>query len=101
MADVSMGQRLLLALVRLLTVAVGAVLALVALCGVMALLVVWGARRSWARLTGRPVAPWVLKSDPMAVWRRAAAFGRGVPPRAEPAPARRPAVADVTDVTPK
>lgn len=34
------------------------------------LLAVWGARRLWARLTGRPVSPWVFRVDPRAQWNR-------------------------------
>ncbi|MDR3453233.1 MAG: hypothetical protein P4L96_10585 [Rhodoferax sp.] len=34
------------------------------------LLAVWGVRRLWARLTGRPVSPWVFHVDPRAQWSR-------------------------------
>ena len=34
------------------------------------LLAVWGVRRVWARLTGRPVSPWVFRVDPRAQWSR-------------------------------
>ena len=34
------------------------------------LLAVWGVRRLWARLTGRPVSPWVFRVDPRAQWNR-------------------------------
>lgn len=34
------------------------------------LLAVWFVRRSWARLTGRPVSPWVFRVDPRAQWSR-------------------------------
>ncbi|QHI97348.1 hypothetical protein GT347_04740 [Xylophilus rhododendri] len=106
MPEPTWGQRLLLAVIKLVLVAAGAVFALAALCAVLVLFCVWAVRRTWARLTGRPVAPWVLRTDPMAVWRQASAFRRGAQPAAaetaEQAEARRrfPA-ADVTDVTPK
>lgn len=101
----------MLFVIRLLLVAVGAVFALAVLCGIAVLLLVWAVRRTWARLTGRPVAPWVLKTDPLAVWRQAAAFrrGAGFQPRADgdiasasgAGPGRRRELGDVTDVTPK
>ncbi|WPB55317.1 hypothetical protein [Xylophilus sp. GOD-11R] len=103
MTEPTLLQRLALMVIKLVLVAVGAVLALVVLCGVFVLFCLWAVRRAWARLTGRPVAPWVLHTDPMAVWRRAAQFGRGAaqaPPAREAAPPRRVAE-DVTDVTPK
>lgn len=34
------------------------------------LLAVWSVRRLWARLTGRPVSPWVFRVDPRAQWSR-------------------------------
>lgn len=34
------------------------------------LLAVWAVRRLWARLTGRPVSPWVFRVDPRAQWSR-------------------------------
>ena len=107
MVEASWGQRLLLAMIKLCLVAVGAVLALVVLCGVLVLFCVWALRRGWARLTGRPVAPWVLRTDPMAVWRQAAGFGQ-VPRGTATSPEasgrderRRVPAGDVTDVVPK
>ncbi|MDF1484315.1 hypothetical protein PY257_03830 [Ramlibacter sp. H39-3-26] len=54
---------------RLLFVALATVfvLSLLAALGVVAL--VWGLRVLWARLTGRPMAPWVVRVDPRAGWR--------------------------------
>lgn len=109
MGEVSLLQRLMLMVLRLVLVAVGAVLALAVLCGVMVLFSVWAVKRAWARLTGRPVAPWVLRTDPMAVWRQTAGF-RGRPAASPDSPgASAPAaggglkrsLGDVTDVTPK
>lgn len=34
------------------------------------LLAVWAVQRLWARLTGRPVSPWVFRVDPRAQWNR-------------------------------
>ena len=104
----------MLMVLRLVVVAVGAVLALAVLCGVLALFLVWAVKRTWARLTGRPVAPWVLKTDPLAVWRQTAGFRRGSQGSAPGASAASPgtgagpggagarrSLGEVTDVTPK
>ncbi len=40
------------------------------LAAAVVLLAVWGVRRLWARLTGRPVSPWVFRVDPRAQWNR-------------------------------
>lgn len=111
LGEVSLLQRLMLMVLRLVLVAVGAVLALAVLCGVLVLFMVWGVKRTWARLTGRPVAPWVLRTDPMAVWRQTAGFRRGAGTYAAADSPVSPAhkrslgnvaeVTDVTDVTPK
>ena len=41
-------------------------LSLLAAAAVLAL--VWGLRALWARLTGRPVTPWVMRMDPRTGW---------------------------------
>lgn len=87
---------------RLVLLAAGLVFAVSLLLATALLLIVWGLRRLWARLTGRPVAPFVMRMHPRdgfgAVFRAAT---RGVPPhspRSEgPAPTRQ-ALGDVTDV---
>jgi hypothetical protein len=66
------------------------------------LLAVWALRAGWAKLTGRPVAPFVMHLYPRdgfeQMYRRAAQASRT--PRADAAaPIRR--AADVTDVEPK
>lgn len=94
-------RRVLLVLLQLLLVAVGAVFALAVICGVVALFCVWAVRRGWARLTGRPVTPWVLRTDPMAVWRQAGRFRAGGVVPAETGAKLRTPIGDVTDVTPK
>lgn len=51
---------------------------------VAALLLVaaWMARAGWARLTGRPVTPWVMRFDPRAGFDRFRAAGRAAGPSA-------------------
>lgn len=75
-------------------------LSLVAAAAVLAL--VWGVRALWARLTGRPVTPWVMRMDPRTGWstvyRSTARWTASKPgqPRREGAPAH-----DITDVVPR
>ena len=49
---------------RVVVVAMGVVLFLSLLAAVMVLALVWALRAGWARLTGRPVTPWVMRMDP-------------------------------------
>lgn len=85
---------------RLVLLAAGLVFAASLAVMFLAVLGFWLLRAAWARLTGRPVMPFVMRVDPrsgFAMYRRAA----------EPAPTRRTGtaplarVADVTDVEPK
>ncbi|WP_370679542.1 hypothetical protein [Comamonas sp. GB3 AK4-5] len=53
---------------RIFLLLAGAVF-LVSLLAVASLLaLVWGARALWAKLTGRPVTPWVMPMRPGAAW---------------------------------
>ncbi|QXL85716.1 hypothetical protein [Comamonas sp. NLF-1-9] len=87
---------------RLALIAMGALLFLSLLLAGGILALAWSLRAAWARLTGRPVAPWVMRMDPRhgfsTVYRSTARWtsntasnmGRG---------ARR--LGEVTDVTPR
>ncbi|MDR6861594.1 hypothetical protein [Variovorax guangxiensis] len=55
---------------------------------VMLLVAVWGLRYAWARCTGQPVRPWVMRFDPRHGFDRFRAAGQ---------PAE-PSVADVAGV---
>jgi len=87
---------------RLALVAAAAVLAVCVLFVLAALLCLWGLRRLWARLTGRPVASWHMGFDPGARFQQArqaySAAGKWSPRR--PAESARKAD-DVTDVEPR
>ena len=89
-------------LLRLVLLAAGLVFAaalLVAVCGLLAL---WGVRYAWAKLTGRPVMPFVVRIDPLTGFGRVYRRGQGgMPPQAEPARPERRDLGDVTDVVPK
>lgn len=49
---------------RALVLAMGLVVFLSLLAAALVLGLAWAARATWARLTGRPMAPWVLRVDP-------------------------------------
>ena len=90
-------------LLRVVLVGFALVFAASLLVVVLALAAVWGLRAGWAKLTGRPVSPWVMRVDPGAGWNRVFRAGErfrpgpGATRAAEPAPGR-PDLLDVTDV---
>ncbi len=51
-------------LLRLIVIAMGLVLFASLVVAAMLLALVWLLRAGWARLTGRPVTPWVMGVDP-------------------------------------
>ncbi|KQM73086.1 hypothetical protein [Xylophilus sp. Leaf220] len=84
-------------LLRLALVAMAAVLAVCLLFMVAVLLSVWGVRRVWARITGKPVPAWHMGFDPGARFRQAYSTAGQWSPRG--AAARKDVVdAEVTDV---
>ena len=107
-------------LVRLALVVVGLVVFLSLLLAALVLALSWGLRAVWARVTGRPVTPWVMRMDPRSSWSAvyrssqtrwggAGAQGRAGA-AAEPGPAARsagvrthvlPGADEVTDVQPR
>lgn len=90
-------------LLRLALLAAGLVFAASLAVVFVFLLAAWGLRAGWARLTGRPVTPFIMRMGPgrafgdmMRRAQRTAAPSRT--PRADAAAGFRPRVADVTDV---
>ena len=55
-------------LVRLALVAAGLVMFVSLLLAALVLALSWGLRAAWARVTGRPVTPWVMRMDPRSGW---------------------------------
>ena len=53
---------------RLVVLAMGVLFFLSLLGAAAVLALVWGLRALWARLTGRPVTPWVMRMDPRTGW---------------------------------
>ena len=81
---------------RVVFLFMGLVFAATLLFAVLVLACIWALRAGWARLTGRPVTPWVMRFNPQDGWNR---FNRAPgpwpgPQSGEPAPRR-----DLTDVT--
>lgn len=101
---------------RVVVIAMGLVLFASLLVAVMVLALVWVLRAGWARLTGRPVTPWVMRMDPRTGFstvyrsterwssgRRGAAAASAPENAQEESPASRrggilPGAAEVTDV---
>ncbi|RZA14228.1 MAG: hypothetical protein EOP93_18965 [Lysobacteraceae bacterium] len=91
---------------RLAFFAAGLVFAGAVLAAVMVVAALWGARAVWARITGKPVTPWVMRMDPRAGFRRFNEAARA--PEPEPTGAERAAERarsivqdDVEDVKPR
>jgi hypothetical protein len=85
---------------RLFLLAAGLVFAASLAVVFAVVLALWLLRAGWARLTGRPVTPFVMRMHPrngFAMYRRAGEGSRT--PRADAAPMGR--INDVTDVEPK
>jgi hypothetical protein len=89
-------------LLRIFLLAAGLVFAASLAVAAVLMLAAWCVRAGWAKLTGRPVAPFIIRIDPRGgfdrMYRRAGT--RSATPRAD---AVRPGakVGDVTDVEPK
>lgn len=98
-------QSLLGLLLRLVLLAAGLVFAAALLVGICFIAALWGLRYAWAKLTGRPVNPFVVRIDPLGGFGRVYRSGQGGMPsqRADEAAVRpeRREIGDVTDVVPK
>lgn len=89
-------------LLRLFLVTAGLLFAASLAVAFVLMLGVWSVRAAWAKLTGRPIAPFIVRVDPRAgferMYRQASSASRT--PRADSVPAGRN-IGDVTDVEPK
>ena len=68
--------------IRLVFFMLGLVFAASLAVAVLLLAAVWGLRYGWARLTGKPVQPWVMRFDPRGGFDRFRAAGRPAEPTA-------------------
>ena len=64
---------------RLLLLSIGLAFAVALLCVLLAFAAIWVWRALWAKLTGQPVIPWVMRVDPRTGWSRFAQRGRARP----------------------
>ena len=69
-------------LLRVILFAFGLVFAASLAVAVLLLAAVWGLRYGWARLTGKPVTPWVMRFHPGAGFDRFRAASRPAEPSA-------------------
>ena len=69
-------------LVRLILFLFGLVFAASLAVALLLLAMFWGLRYAWARLTGQPVQPWVMRFDPRGGFDRFRAAGRPREPSA-------------------
>jgi hypothetical protein len=92
-------------LLRLLLLAAGLVFALSLAIFLLLVLALWSLRAAWARLTGRPVMPFVMRVNPLdgfeQMMRRAPQPEASRTPRADAAAGVRRPPGDVTDVEPR
>ena len=87
---------------RLVVLAMGVLFFLSLLAAAAVLAVVWGLRALWARLTGRPVTPWVMRMDPRTGWSTVyRSTARWTAQRPEQPRRDDRDVTDVTDVVPR
>ena len=85
---------------RLVLLAAGLVFAAALLVALMLLVAFWMLRAAWAKLTGRPVMPFVMRMNPRSGFEHVFRAGQGMQ-RQPPQPPGRREIADVTDVEPK
>ena len=69
-------------ILRVVLFFLGLVVAAALLCAVLLLAAVWMLRAGWARLTGKPVTPWVMRFDPRSGFDRFTAARRAPEPTA-------------------
>ena len=85
-------------LFRIVLVLAGLVVGASALVVFVLLLAWWGARAGWAKLTGRPVTPFVARMHRFGLDEMMRRGQASRTPRADSVVQRRPRRADVTDV---
>ena len=91
-------------LVRIVVLAMGLVFAASLLLVVMALAGLWGLRALWAKLTGQPMTPWVMRVNPSSGWQQASRAASRWQVAPKPPAGRSGTVnnaADITDVKAK
>ncbi|MBK9573330.1 MAG: hypothetical protein IPO43_11630 [Rhodoferax sp.] len=85
---------------RLLLLAAALVFALSLALAAVLVLLLWGLRALWAKLTGQRVSPFVMRIDPRGGFGRVYRQSAGTAPTPAPTPGST-TLHDVTDVEPK
>jgi hypothetical protein len=90
-------------LLRLVLLLAGLLFAASLVVVALLLLALWGLRYLWARLTGQPVLPFVMRVDPRGSFNRMYRAGRATSAgqSGQSTAGARDSLADVTDVEPK
>ncbi|MEO5797790.1 MAG: hypothetical protein ABIP34_23535 [Rhodoferax sp.] len=86
-------------LVRVVVLAMGLVFAASLLLVVVALAIMWGLSALWAKLTGQPMTPWVMRVNPRTGWSKASQAASRWQPYAKQSKGRSKADRDLADVT--
>ncbi|MDB5877658.1 MAG: hypothetical protein JWQ41_1072 [Variovorax sp.] len=69
-------------ILRVVLFFLGLVVAASLVCAVLLLAAVWFLRAGWAKITGKPVTPWVMRFNPRSGFDRFTAAGRAPEPTA-------------------
>lgn len=69
-------------ILRFILFCLGLVFAASLAIAVLLLAAVWGLRYGWARLTGQPVSPWVMRFNPRSGFQRFTSAGKPAEPSA-------------------
>lgn len=88
-------------LIRLFLVVAGLLFAASLAVAAVLMLGLWGVRAVWAKLTGRPVMPFVVRIDPRGGFGRMYRRAEQASPTPRASAARQRQAGDVTDVDPK
>lgn len=91
-------------IVRVVLVVAAAVFAAALLVALLVFVSFWLLRAGWARLMGRPVAPFIMRMNPRDGFGHVFRAGQGMRSEAGPVPPEPPGrhqIADITDVEPK
>jgi len=88
-------------IMRLVLVVAAAVFAAALLVALLILLSIWLLRAGWARLTGRPVTPFVMRMNPRSGFEQVFRGREGMRSEGSAARPQQRDLGDVTDVEPK
>jgi hypothetical protein len=88
-------------LIRLVLVVAGLIFAASLALIAVVLMLLWGARAVWCKLTGQPINPFVVRVSPRTGFGNVFRSRPGQPEQGSPAKSKRVSTDDVTDVEAK